>query len=88
MYNMIIREERHVVIAKDQDARVDVVALAARVQDKSGIICNVCKKSGHSSLEYFQVISFLNWWPDKNKTLSGYTIGRGENTKHSGGRWE
>lgn len=49
MYNMIIHKERHVVIAWNQDA----VAFAARVLDKSGLVCNVCHKASHSSLDCF-----------------------------------
>lgn len=86
-YNMIICKERHEIIAWDQDARAEASAFAARVPNKSSIICSVCHKYGHSSLECFQVIGFPKRWPDKNKTQSRNSNGHGKNSKHGSARW-
>lgn len=53
-YNTIIRNERHVVIARDQDSRAEAAPFAARVPDKSEIVCIAYKKYSHSSLEFFR----------------------------------
>ncbi|KAI5650606.1 hypothetical protein M9H77_36611 [Catharanthus roseus] len=71
-YNMIIREERHSFITRDQEARAEAIAFDALVKaDKSGLICTVSHKSGHASLDYFQVTRLPDWWPDKSKLSFG-----------------
>lgn len=58
MYTMIICEEKHVVITRNQDGLSKAIAFAARVPDKSGFVGNVCHKTCHFSLDCFQVIGF------------------------------
>lgn len=49
-FNMIIQEERHSFIVRDQDTRTEVVTLVARVKDdNNGLTCTICHKSGHDS---------------------------------------
>lgn len=56
VYNMVIRKERHCVIA-----RVEAVIFTTTVtNDESRITSPVCHETWHSSLDFFQVISFLN----------------------------
>lgn len=52
-HNMIIHEEGHCVVARDQDVWDEVVTFAAQVPNKHTIIFTVCNKFGNSSLECF-----------------------------------
>lgn len=60
--------------------------------EKSSIICSHRNKGGHDSKSCFQVISYLDWWLEKNKQksniggrrvvlLKGRNRGRGRNKR-------
>lgn len=53
-FNMIIREECRSFIARGQDTRAEAVTFAAHVkEDKSSLLCAICHKSEHVSLDCF-----------------------------------
>lgn len=43
-YFMVIREERHCIISRDQDSRAEAIAFVARTMEKSYILCSICDK--------------------------------------------
>lgn len=76
-YQMIIRQERHVLIAQGKDSQAKVVAFAAHTTYKSSVVCTVCTKTCYSSSECFQILRYLEWWGDRVKNSSLNSSGRG-----------
>lgn len=41
-YLIVIREERHRIVAKGRDEKTEAVAFAARINEKQSLLCSVC----------------------------------------------
>ena len=88
---MIIREERHRVVARTkEDRQENAVSFAVRtnrpgqygvpILDKSTLLCSICHKQGHEAKDCFQVIGYPDWWKEKNKST-----GLGGSSRRAGG---
>lgn len=57
-YFMVIREERHCVITRDQDTRVQTVAFITTTTEKSSLLYTICYKQGHAASDCFQLVGY------------------------------
>lgn len=66
-YSIVIQEESHCVIAREQGSRVEVVVFVARTTKKIIYFMHCCNKQGDPTIDYFQVIGYPKWWLEKEK---------------------
>lgn len=83
-YQLVIQDERvrtsHVVV---EDKPADVLGFSVRATsnkgrggraekvDKSSLHCSHCKRSGHDSSSYFELVEYPEWWEDRSKNDGG-----------------
>lgn len=67
----VVHEERLQHVTKEDDCPQELAAFAIKFNqsskiDKSNLICSMCSKSGHDT---------LNWWLEKNKQNGKGAVG-------------
>lgn len=88
VYQRIIREERQQMIARNSDAKIDVVGFSAQAgsrvrmwgNNREGQVnCTYCGKPGHDVSECHQVKGYPEWWGVRghNGGARGSARGRG-----------
>lgn len=80
-YSIVIWEERHRIVARGRDEKIEAVAFGAQTNEKQSLHFSICWKIGHLAKHCYHVAGYLDWW---SKNINFTTGGRGRGS--GGGR--